>query len=74
MVRTEPIGLPLRTIANSRTTWPSTVAASTQARSATASTAVEWRVASLEFSGNEMKRRCPKDEERREIKKNERTK
>ena len=47
VVRTATIGRPLRAITTTRTTWTSTVAASAQARTAAASTAVAWSVASL---------------------------
>ena len=47
VVRTETIGRPLRSVATTRTTWSSAVAASAQARATAASTTVEWCVASL---------------------------
>ena len=50
MVRTETIGRPLRAVATTRTTCTSTVATSTQARTAATSTAVEWRVALAVYS------------------------
>ena len=52
MVRAVTIGRPLRTIATTRTTCTSSVATSAQARAAAASTAVEWRVASLVINFN----------------------
>lgn len=47
VVLSEAIGRPLRTVAATRTSCTSAVAASTQARTAASSTTVGWCVASL---------------------------
>ena len=53
VARAGAIGRPRRTVAATRTTWASTVSASTQARTASASTTVEWCVAFLACSRSE---------------------
>ena len=50
VVRSETIGHPLRAVATTRTTWASTVVSSTQARTASPSTPVGWRVALAVYS------------------------
>ena len=50
VVRTVTIGRPLRSVATTRTTCTSTVAASPQARTTASSTAVDWRVALAVYS------------------------